>query len=143
MKGSKEETLNMDSIRFLEACRAAEEMVEPIENPTYRGAAYGVALQLMVSEAKVGKPNLLESLSPAVGAESKPLKSDTKRRILELRTEGYFKDPRLPAEVRSELRVRGFHHNPADIRMALLRLAQEKALRRLTEGANNFRYAQP
>jgi len=143
MKGSKEEALDMDSIRFLEACQAAKGMVDSIEDPAYRGAAYGVALLLIVSEANVGKPTPLEPLPPAVGTESKPVKSDTKRRILELRTEGYFKDPRLPAEVRSELRTRGFHHNPADIRMALLRLAQEKALRRLTEGGNNFRYAQP
>jgi hypothetical protein len=133
----------MDANRFLKACRIAEELVVPIQDPAYRTVAYGVAVQAIMSEGRT--TSSLETRASTAGEEPAPkaVKSDTKRRILDLKTEGYFGDPRLPSEVRSELRVRGFHHNPGDVRMALLRLAQDKTLRRVSDGGNNFRYAQP
>lgn len=133
----------MDQTRFIEACRVAEQVVAPIHDSTYRAVAYGVAIQAIMSETGAPISEKSESSATGLGAVVKTVKSDTKRRILDLKTEGYFKDPRLPSEVKSELRVRGFHHNPSDVRMALLRLAQDKTLRRLNDGGNNFRYAQP
>ena len=133
----------MDSTRFLEACRAAEELVAPIQDSAYRTVAYGVAVQAIVSEGRTTSSVETRVATAGGGQASKAVKSDTKRRILDLKTEGYFGDPRLPSEVRSELRVRGFHHNPGDVRMTLLRLAQDKNLRRISDGGNNFRYAQP
>ncbi|SRR6267142_2241002 len=133
----------MNSTMFLEACRAAEELVAQIQDSSCRAAAYGVAVQAILSEGRVTTSPETRTAASGHGRASKAVKSDTKRRILDLKTEGYFGDPRLPSEVRSELRVRGFHHNPDDVRMALLRMARDKALRRLSDGGNNFRYAQP
>jgi len=106
--------------------------------------AYGVAIQTLISESNGGSPEERQQSQFVTNNDhaEKLIKSDTKRRILELKAEGYFKDPMLPSEVRSELRTRGFHHNPPDVRMALLRLAQDKSFRRLSDGRINFRYAQ-
>ncbi|HEY2461472.1 MAG TPA: hypothetical protein VGI16_11720 [Candidatus Acidoferrum sp.] len=132
----------MDNSKFLEACQAAKEAVSSIQDATYRPVAYGVALRAILAESPTAFTTNSLSASTPPGNVPKEVKSDTKRRILELKGEGYFSDPKLPKEVHSELRVRGFHHNPSDVRMALLRLAQDKTLRRLSENGNRFRYAQ-
>jgi hypothetical protein len=66
-------------------------------------------------------------------------KAGTQARILELRSDNFFTDPRRLEEVLEELRVRGYHHNKSDVRMSLLRLARKKSLRRIPLGEGRQR----
>ena len=119
-------------------------MVSSLENPAYRVAAFQVALGWLLSVSEsVGKRQTRMHEPTKQPANGNGLKSVTQRRILELRDEGFFQDPRFPTEVRTELRTQGFHHNSNDVRMALLRLARKKVLRRLNEGDNQYRYGLP
>src|SRR5258706_5512238 len=129
------------NIPFEQACREAISMVSSIEEPTYRVAAFQVALMKLTSES----PRFLEekkTASPSIqqhSEEEKP-KSETKARILQMISDDWLKEPRLSTEVGAELRLRGFHHNAADVRMTLLRLAKAKKLRRIQENGKAFRY---
>ena len=70
----------------------------------------------------------------------------TQGRILDLRADGFFGEPRQVEQVLEELQVRGYHHNKSDVRMSLLRLARRKMLRRIVYGAARqkmFYYVNP
>jgi hypothetical protein len=66
-------------------------------------------------------------------------KHGTQERILDLRSEEFFRDPRQLEQVLEELRIRGYHHNKSDVRMSLLRLARKKSLRRIPLGEGRQR----
>jgi hypothetical protein len=66
-------------------------------------------------------------------------KSGTQSRILDLRSDSFFREPRRLEEVLEELRIKGYHHNKSDIRMSLLRLARKKLLRRIALGEGRQR----
>jgi ABC-type Fe3+ transport system substrate-binding protein len=59
-------------------------------------------------------------------------------RILELRDEGFFKNPKKVEEVRQALKDKGFYYEWAQIGMALLRLVRAKELRRIQEKRKFF-----
>jgi len=132
------------NIPFEQACREAISMVSAIEEPTYRVAAFQVALMKLTSES----PRFLDDKKPAsisIGQHRKEgtPKSETKARILQMISDDWLKEPRLSTEVGAELRLRGFHHNAADVRMNLLRLAKAKKLRRIQENGKAYRYVKP
>lgn len=127
---------------FLQANKEAQDIVKSIEDPALRIAAYQIVLPRLLDRPQPSRPYLDGKDTPGGNVSSKGRKSETKDRILELRESGFFLEPKSPTEVRQRLRTDGYHHNPADVRMALLRLAQKKALRRLEDGTRGFRYAQ-
>ena len=104
------------NIPFEQACREAIKMASSIEEPTYRVAAFQVALMKLTGEF----PKSLEEKKAPPSSIAPPSKrdtpkSETKARILEMISDGWLKEPRLPTEVGAELRLRGFHHNAADV----------------------------
>ena len=128
---------------FTQASKRAEEIVTCIKDPALRVAAYQVVLPRLLDQSGTAGGNKIGNRTAIAGGTiGKAHKSETKNRILELRAEGFFAEPRSSAEVRERLRTDGYHHNAGDIRMALLRLAQNKELRRLQDGPKEFRYAQ-
>ena len=128
----------------IRVCKKAEEMVSSVENPAYQVAAFQVALDRLLSVPEQVADGRTRAQKPIrQHTNGNGLKSVTQRRILELRDAGFFQEPRFPTEVRTELRTQGFHHNADDVRMALLRLARKKVLRRLNEGDNQYRYGLP
>lgn len=132
----------MQQESFLKACKEAEELVSSVGS-AFRPAAFQVALGMILSGSSLpGNVSRQSKSSPTNGNGDAP-RSETQRRILELVTQGFFDEPRLPNDVRDELRTQGFHHNPNDVRMSLLRLAQKKMLRRLRETEKTYRYARP
>jgi hypothetical protein len=132
----------MESEAFLAACATAQEIVSQLPNETYRAAAFQVALDRLLSDTTgTARAGVNHTPTKSAHADAPRVTSDTQKRILDLRNGGFFGEPRLPAAVQNELRTLGFHHNPGDVRMALLRMAQKKLLRRIQESGNKYRYA--
>jgi hypothetical protein len=129
---------------FAQASKQAEEIVTCIKDPALRAAAFQVLLPRLLDQSEPATDHRTENRPVALNVPvEKTHKSETKNRILELRASGFFAEPRSSTEVRERLRTDGYHHNGSDVRMALLRLAQKKELRRLQDGRGDFRYAQP
>ena len=134
----------MNTKSLEQAFREAQGAVSFIPEGPYRVAAFQVRLsELSVQPSTAALPGKATNIPVKGTAQASTPKSDTKARILEMLGAGYFDQPHSPSEARSELRTRGFHHNPQDVRMTLLRLARSKQLRRLREGERDFRYAKP
>jgi hypothetical protein len=127
---------------FIAAYEKAEALVAQLPDQNYRTAAFQVALERLLTE-DANSRQVEPPIAPRKPVEGSPVevKSDTQRRILELRDGGFFREPHLPGDVQNELRVQGFHHNSPDVRMALLRLAKKKLLRRIQDPGNQYRYA--
>jgi hypothetical protein len=118
----------------------AQQAVHFIPEGQYRAAAFQVMfMRLLQPDANLTAESSRQPI-PKTNGHAKAPKSETKNRILAMIADGYFDDPRLPNEVRSELQTRGFHHNAADVRMSLLRMAQNRELRRLRQSDREFRY---
>lgn len=56
-----------------------------------------------------------------------------------LKSEGFFKQPKSLGEIRSEMRTKGWFHEPNNIQSALLRNGAELGVKRIKEG-KNYRY---
>jgi hypothetical protein len=131
--------------RFLtvarETCHDVETAVSSVEDPHLRGVLAGALMQRILQEVagyESGAASAALGLSSAV-SESGSRRSGTQARVLELRDEKFFNDPRRLEQVLEELRIRGYHHNKSDVRMSLLRLARKKALRRIPLGEGRQR----
>lgn len=137
-----EEKANMQTESFKQACKKAEEIASFLKNPEYRAAAFHVALERLLSDSgSLGWARSQTQKRATEGKNGNAIRSVTQRRILDLRDGGFFQQPRLSGEVRSELQTQGFHHNLNDVQMALLRLAQKKLFRRVHDKGNKYRYA--
>ncbi len=126
---------------ILDAARKYAPQIGPalsrVKEKQLRIALAGPLFQRILEEVSGGKPAaprdrqagpVSDKLDGGIGP------SGTQARIMELEREGFFSEPRLPDQVRHTLRVKGYHHNRADIRMSLLRLARKKKLRRVEHG---------
>jgi hypothetical protein len=124
-----------------QAAREVESAVSAIKDPHLRGVIAGVIMQRILDEVDTNE----RSVSATVSSGSSSLsgqptrKSGTQSRILDLRTDSFFRDPRRLEEVLEELRIKGYHHNKSDVRMSLLRLARKKLLRRIALGEGRQR----
>ena len=124
-----------------QAAREVESAVSTIKDPHLRGVIAGVIMQRILDEVDTEE----KSATPRVAAASSSYSGDpvrkggTQARILELRADSFFRDPRRLEEVLEELRIRGYHHNKSDVRMSLLRLARKKLLRRIALGEGRQR----
>jgi hypothetical protein len=118
-----------------------ESAVSGIKDVRLRAAIGAVIMQRILQEVDDTKTAALAKppsfISPESGGEAR--KAGTQARILDLRSDKFFADPRRLEEVLEELRVRGYHHNKSDVRMSLLRLARKKSLRRIPLGEGRQR----
>jgi hypothetical protein len=103
---------------------------------------------LTLSPASRGE-RLGEATYPAARADARGevgRASGTQGRILDLRSDSFFAEPRRLEQVLEELQIKGYHHNKSDVRMGLLRLARKKLLRRIPYGTGKqetFLYVEP
>jgi hypothetical protein len=118
-----------------QAAREVESAVSAVKDPHLRGVIAGVIMQRILDEVDTNE----RSASVLAAAAGPVQKSGTQARILDLRSDNFFREPRRLEEVLEELRIKGYHHNKSDIRMSLLRLARKKLLRRIALGEGRQR----
>ncbi len=58
-----------------------------------------------------------------------------------LKSENFFKQPKLLGEIRTELRTKGWFHEPNNIQSTLLRNGVELGIKRIKEG-KNYKYVE-
>jgi hypothetical protein len=127
-----------------QAAREVESAVSTVKDPHLRGVIAGVIMQRILDEVDTNERGASATISSASSASSNfsgdpARKSGTQSRILDLRSDSFFREPRRLEEVLEELRIRGYHHNKSDVRMSLLRLARKKLLRRIALGEGRQR----
>jgi hypothetical protein len=124
-----------------QAAREVESAVSTVKDPHLRGVIAGVIMQRILDEVDTNE--MSASVPVTAPSSSYPgdavRKSGTQSRILDLRSDSFFREPRRLEEVLEELRIKGYHHNKSDIRMSLLRLARKKLLRRIALGEGRQR----
>ncbi|HKV27289.1 MAG TPA: hypothetical protein VJN90_03310 [Candidatus Acidoferrales bacterium] len=124
----------------LEAYENAVKLVSDLPQAEYRVEAFRVLFTRLLDDSE-GRSSVIKQRD--ADGPGKGTKSHTKQRILELRQTGNFDKPQSPQDVSAALKLAGFHHNDADVRMTLLRLAQKKELRRVQGGPKAFKYVRP
>jgi hypothetical protein len=124
-----------------QSCREVEAAVSSIEDPHLRGVIAGAIMQRILQEVGSNDSRASATETPRSVSDfgSRIRKSGTQARIMELRDDHFFAEPRRLEQVLEELRVKGYHHNQSDVRMSLLRLARKKALRRIPLGEGRQR----
>lgn len=124
-----------------QAAREVESAVSTVKDPHLRGVIAGVIMQRILDEVDTNERGVSATVSSATSSVSGDAvrKSGTQSRILDLRSDSFFREPRRLEEVLEELRIRGYHHNKSDARMSLLRLARKKLLRRIALGEGRQR----
>jgi len=124
-----------------EAGREVESAVSAIKDPHLRGVIAGVIMQRILDEAVSSEAMVSAAGRPSISnvSGSAARRSGTQERILGLRDESFFAEPRRLEQVLEELQIRGYHHNKSDVRMSLLRLARKKSLRRIALGEGRQR----
>lgn len=124
-----------------QAAREVESAVSGVKDPHLRGVIAGVIMQRILDEVDTNERGASGAVSLAgSGFSVDPArKGGTQTRILDLRSDNFFREPRRLEEVLEDLRIRGYHHNKSDVRMSLLRLARKKLLRRIALGEGRQR----
>jgi hypothetical protein len=124
-----------------QAAREVESAVSAVKDPHLRGVIAGVIMQRILDEVDTNERGASATVSSgSSGLSADPArKSGTQSRILDLRSDSFFREPRRLEEVLEDLRIRGYHHNKSDVRMSLLRLARKKLLRRIALGEGRQR----
>jgi hypothetical protein len=123
-----------------QAAREVESAVSAIKDPHLRRVIAGVIMErILVAATDAGRASAAASPPSSTNSTSPVKKTSTQARILDLRSDNFFRDPRRLEEVLEELRIKGYHHNKSDIRMSLLRLARKKLLRRIALGEGRQR----
>ena len=133
-----------------ESAPEIEAAVSGIRDPDLRAALAGAIMQQLLAEARAFRSRSTTDTTGrglnAGGSSDQKKTAGTQGRILHLRSEGFFGEPRRLEQVWEELRIGGYHHSKSDVRMSLLRLARKKLLRRIPFGAGRqrtFLYADP
>ena len=116
-----------------------EAAVSEIRDPDVRAALAGAIMQHVMAEARADKSRSIGRGVNAGGLSDQKRTAGTQGRILHLRSEGFFEEPRRLEQVWEELRIGGYHHSKSDVRMSLLRLARKKLLRRIPFGSGRQR----
>jgi len=127
-----------------------EEAVSEIRDPDVRAALAGAIMQHVLAETRAFRSKSTTDVRGrgvnAGGLSDQKKTAGTQGRILHLRSEGFFGEPRRLEQVWEELRTGGYHHSKSDVRMSLLRLARKKLLRRIPFGTGRqktFLYVEP
>ena len=127
-----------------------EAAVSGVRDPQLRGVIAGAIMQRVLAllpasrTERSGEATYPGARSAGHGEEVRA--TGTQGRILELRSDRFFAEPRRLEQVLEELQIKGYHHNKSDVRMGLLRLARKKLLRRIPYGTGKqetFLYVDP
>jgi hypothetical protein len=118
-----------------EARQTAEESVADMADRELRVPTYEIFLTALVSHALAGDDGQKEFASTKTFPKEVARNSTgTTGRILGLRDEGFFDQPKSLAEIRENLAEAGFHYRLEDLGTPLKRLVQRKQLRRSKAG---------
>lgn len=114
-----------DKLQIKKKVGYALEIIKDVEPEHKKSAFEAVLVYLLLKEKIVFK------------TETRP-KKEIKRltlneRILELRDEGFFKEPKVLSEIVAELRNRGYLYSSPHANIALMRLLRKRELRRVLE----------
>jgi hypothetical protein len=116
----------------------AQEAVANVSDNQLKTIAFQVVLEKLLSTD--GLPEFAEEFSPSTlpepeGKEGKKSKQPTgpKGRVESLINEGFFNQKRTISEVKAALEARTWYHRQEDLQPSLMRLVQEKKLRRIKE----------
>lgn len=113
----------------------AEEAVKIMTDPALKSVAFQTILDSLLGKKNISsKQSENESLVEQSEPKTKP-KNPTglKGRIVTLIEDGFFRDQKTIGQVRKQLEAYGWFHKLEDLSPTLLRLVQEKALRRVKE----------
>ena len=138
----------MDAKKLIELRKEAEKVVEGMPDGEIKIKAFEVVLNHLISGG-VG-PASSRAIS-SVSNESEKETDDfpaasVSGRLLVLREEGFFKNPKSLAEIREELKAHGWHYQNATIATRLIKLVQKQRLRRqkIKEGnKSQWKYTNP
>jgi hypothetical protein len=124
-----------------QAAREVEAAISGVKDPHLRGVLGGVIMQRILAEVSGNQSPTVTGAASSNASDSRAQvrKGGTQARIMDLRSDSFFREPRRLEEVLEELQVRGYHHNKSDVRMSLLRLARKKSLRRIPLGEGRQR----
>ena len=106
-------------------------------NPEYKKFAFGAVLEYLLQ-----KETPVPKIRTKIKTKKEIERLTLNERILELREEGLFKEPKTLSKVRAELRNRGYLYSTAHINVALVRLLRKRELRRVLE-KKGFLYVNP
>ena len=122
----------MDVKKLIEVRKEAEKAVSDMPDGDLKLKAFEVILNYLMSggvEAKVMQKGETKEAPSKIEKEDFPEKS-VAGRLLVLKEEGFFKNPKSLAEVRQELEAHGWHYPNTTIAPILIRIVQKKKLRR-------------
>ena len=148
----EEEEEDMEEVSFdsiAELLSQAEKTVSKIRDPSLRPIAFQFLLQAFAP----GSPDLsLEEKPPRRRGNPRPAGTSKRAskgpvgRLRGLKEEKFFSKPRSIGEIVTELSHQGFHYKQENLSGSLIRLVQQKELRRLksdVEGKTIYRYCNP
>jgi len=125
---------------FQKKIETAQEAVSKLTDESLKVVAFQTVLQQLLASDKT-----ISSTSEEVGRAQKP-KPESKQkaqrprgpkgRIEELIAEGFFNQKKTIGEVKDELAKHTWHHRVEELQPTLIRLVQEKKLRRIKEPEN-------
>lgn len=138
----------MDAKKLIEIRKEAEKAVAEMPDGELKLKAFEVILNHLISVGTEVKTVTAEKAKDASVNESEkdfPAQS-VAGRLLVLKEEGFFKNPKMLAEIREELQAHGWHYPNATIAPILIKLVQKQKLRRqkIKEGnAEPWKYTNP
>jgi hypothetical protein len=139
----------MDVKKLIDLRKEAEKAVAEMPDGDLKLKAFEVILNHLIS-ASVPRPRTqtagaTEHTPATQPSEDFPAKS-VAGRIMVLKEEGFFKNPKVLAEIREELQAHGWRYPNATIAPILIKLVEKKVLRRqrIKEGnARPWKYFNP
>lgn len=115
----------MDVKKLIELRKEAEKAVSDMPDGDLKLKAFEVILGRLMSDSL--EPKVLPTEETK---EEGFLEKSVAGRLLVLKEEGFFKNPKALAEIRQELQTHGWHYPNPTIAHALIKLVQKKRLRR-------------
>jgi hypothetical protein len=126
----------MEPKRLLDLRQAAEKAVADMPEGELKVKAFEVILNNLLQDQERGRQgredNAPAGLRPGKDRKKKKVAAPTSTpdRILQLRDEDYFRDPRSISDVRQELGTHGWHYPLTTLSGVLQDLVQRRELRR-------------
>jgi hypothetical protein len=140
----------MDSKRLIELRKEAEKAVAEMPDGELKLKAFEVILNHLIASG-LTPPKMERGGNQQKPTGEQPNQDDVPARsvagrLMVLREEGFFKNPKALAEIREELQAHGWHYPNATIAPMLIKLCQKQTLRRqrMKEGeARPWKYFNP
>ena len=141
----------MEKINFALIAKEAQESVENIKDPELRKIAFAKIMDSLLNQSSpaavaVAYPatQLKKSISKRKNTTEPKVKSSKKgpqSQIKALLDDNFFVSPKTISEVKTELATRGFHIPLMQLSTPLMRLCQQKILRRSKVGESSYSYS--